>query len=103
MSLPILWMSAKKVGVTNGNTCKGKYVTLLPSPQLSKKATEADTFKDFPTSVRKTADDCNISIFTKEGIAVYREEDILITCKGAAILSGKQDKHGQYKILLTQN
>ena len=69
IGLPILRISAKKVGVANGNTCKGQYVTALPFPQLSTKAAEADTFNDFPTSlmsVGKTADDGNISIFTKE-------------------------------------
>jgi hypothetical protein len=40
-------------------------------------------------SVGKTADDGNIYIFTKEGVSVYKEEDVLITCKGKAILIGK--------------
>ncbi len=44
-----LRISARKVGVANADTCKGKYVTALPFSQLSKKATEADTFKDVPT------------------------------------------------------
>jgi hypothetical protein len=34
---PILRISAKKVGVANGDTCKGKYATALPFPQLKKK------------------------------------------------------------------
>jgi hypothetical protein len=74
--------------MANGSTYKGQYVTALPFPQLSTKAAEADTFNDFPTSlmsVGKTADDGNISIFTKEGVSVYKEEDVLITCKGEAI------------------
>jgi hypothetical protein len=71
-----------------------QYATALPFPQLSTKAkaAEADTFNDFPTSlmsIGKTADDGNISIFTKEGVSVYKEEDVLITCKGEAILIGK--------------
>ncbi len=92
VGLPILRILAKKVGMANGSTCKGQYVTALPFPQLSPKAAEADTFNDFPTllmSVGKTADDGNIPIFTKEGVAVYKEEDVLITCKGKAILIGK--------------
>ena len=71
MGLPILRISAKKVGVANGGTSRGKYVTELPFPQLSKKAAEADTFDEFPTSlmsVGKTSDDGNVSIFTKEGV-----------------------------------
>jgi len=92
--------------VANGSTCKGKYVTALPFPQLSTKAAEADTFNDFQTSLMsagKTADDGNISMFTKEGISVYKEEDVLITCKGEAILIGKRDERGRYRIPLVQN
>jgi hypothetical protein len=106
VGLPILRISAKKVGVANGSTCKGQYVTALPSPQLSTKAAEADTFNDFPTSlmsVGKTADNGNISIFTKEGVSVYKEEDVLLTCKGEAILIGKRDEWGRYRIPLVQN
>ena len=106
VGLPILRISAEKVGVANGSTCKGQYVTALPFPQLSPKAAEADTFNDFPTSlmsVGKTADNGNISIFTKEGVTVYKEEDVLITCKGKAILICKRDKRGRYRIPLVQN
>ncbi len=84
VGLPILKISAKKVGVVNGDMCNGQYVTALPFPQLSKQAAEADTFNDFPTSlmsVRKTADDGSNFFFTKEGVSVYKEEDVLITCK----------------------
>ena len=42
LGLPILRISAKKVGVANGDTCRGKYVTVLPFPQLSKEAAEAE-------------------------------------------------------------
>jgi len=54
-------------------------------------------------SVRKTADDGNISIFTKEGVGVYKEEGVLIACKGKAILIGKQEERGRYRIPLEQN
>ena len=90
-----LWLIrilAKKAGMANGSTCKGQYVTALPFPQIFPKAADADTFDDFLASlmsVGKTADDCNISIFTKEGVKVYKEEDVLITCKGKANLIGK--------------
>ena len=43
--LPILRVSAKKVGVENGGACNGRYITKLPFIQLSNKAVEADTFK----------------------------------------------------------
>jgi hypothetical protein len=92
VGLPIRRILAKKFSVVNGSTCKGQYVTALPILQLSTKAVEADTFNDFPTSlmsVGKTADDGNISIFTLEGVSVNKEEDVLITCKGEAILIGK--------------
>ena len=50
----------------------------------------------------KTSDDGNVSIFTKKGVTVHREEDFLITCKGAPILIGKRDEHGRYRIPLVQ-
>jgi hypothetical protein len=37
-------------------------------------------------SIGKTLDDGTISVFTKEGVNVFKEEDILITCKGKPIL-----------------
>ena len=69
------------------------------------KAAEADTFEEFPTSlmsVSKKADDGNVSIFTKEGVIVTKEEDVLITCKRKPILVGKLDEHGRYHVPLTQ-
>ena len=68
LGLPILRVSAKKVGVADGGACNGKYVTKLPLPKLSNRAAEADTFEEFPTSlmsVGKKADDGNVSIFAK--------------------------------------
>jgi len=80
-------------------------VTQLPFRQLSAQATQADTFQDFATfliSVGKTADDGTVSVFTKEGINLFKEEDVLITCKGKPILIGVRDSHGQYQIPLVQ-
>ena len=45
LGLPILRVSAKKVGVANDGACNGEYATKLPFPHLSNKATDADTFK----------------------------------------------------------
>jgi hypothetical protein len=45
-------------------------------------------------SVGKTSDDSTISIFTKTGVTVHKEEDVLIRCKGAPLLIGVRDKHG---------
>ena len=53
-------------------------------------------------SVGKTANDGTISVFTKTGVMVYKEQDVLITCKGKPILIGVQDKRGQYQIPLMQ-
>ena len=89
--------SASMVGVATGGTSKAKYVTQLPVQQLSAQAIQADTFQDFPTSLMslgKTADDGTVSVFTKEGINVFKEEDVLITCKGEPILIGVRNSHG---------
>ena len=91
-------ISDRKVGVANGGACNGKYVSSLPFPQLYIKAAEADTFKEFPTSlmsVGKTADDANVSIFTKYGVTVYKEEDMLIKCQINTILICKRDERGR--------
>ena len=103
--LPILRTSTRKVGVANGGTSKAKYVTQLPFRQLSAQAMQADTFQDFPTSLRsvgKTANDGTVSVFTKEGINVFKIEDVLITCKGEPILIRVRDSLGRYQIPLMQ-
>ena len=85
LGLPILRRSRKRVGVANGGTSKGKHVTRLPFKQMSDETTEADTFEEFETSlmsVGKTADDGNVSVFTERDVKVYKEADVLITCKG---------------------
>jgi hypothetical protein len=103
--LPILRPSTQKVGVANGGTSNMKYVTQLPFRQLSAQSRQADTFQDFPNSlmsVGKTANEGTVSVFTKDGVNVFKEEDILITCKGEPILIGVRDGHGQYQIPLMQ-
>ena len=83
------------VGVANGRVSGGKYVTKLSIKQLSRKAVEADTFQDFPTSlmsVGKTRDGSTISIYTRDGVTVHKEQDVLIACKGASIIIGIRDK-----------
>jgi hypothetical protein len=94
--LPILRRSTKRVGVANGGVSEAQHVTQLPFKQLSEKAKAADTFSDFPNSlmsVGKTADDGTVSIFTKDGVTVHKEEDVLITCKGQPILIGVTAYH----------
>ena len=103
--LPILRASNKRVAVANGATSKAKNVTQLPFVGLSQKASQADTFDDFPTSlmsVRWTADDGMVSIFTNEGVTVHKEQDVLITCKGKPILIGVRDENGRYRVPLMQ-
>jgi hypothetical protein len=103
--MPILRSSSKKVEVANEGKCKAKNVTRLPLPQLSELATTADTFNNFPTSlmsVGKTSNDGTISIFTKTGVTVHKETDVLIKCKGAPLLIGVRDKHGRHRIPLIQ-
>ncbi len=103
--LPIIRKSTRWVGVANGGVSQAKFVTQLPFKDLSAQATQADTFQDFPSSlmsVGKTANDGTISIFTKDGVTVHKETDILITCKGEPIFIGVRDEQGRYQILLIQ-
>jgi hypothetical protein len=103
--LPTLRPSTQRVGVANRGTNNAKYVTQLPFQELSALLRQADTFQDFSTSlmsVGKTSDDGTVLVFTKEGVNVFKEEDILITYKGEPILIGIQDNEGQYQIPLMQ-
>ena len=105
LKLPILRTSHRRVGVANGGTSKGRHVTRLPFEQLSDKTAEADTFDEFKTSlmsVGKTSDSGNVSVFTERDVKVYKEEDVLITCKGKPILVGRRDERGRYRIPLVQ-
>jgi hypothetical protein len=52
--------------------------------------------------VGKTANDGTVSVFTKEGINVFKIEDVLITCKGEQILIRVRDSLGRYQIPLMQ-
>jgi hypothetical protein len=45
-------------------------------------------------SMGKTSDDGTISVFTKTGVNVFKEEDVLITCKGKRILIPVRDGRG---------
>jgi hypothetical protein len=103
--LPIIWKSTRQVGVANGGVSQAKFVTQLPFKDLSAQATQADTFQDFPSSLMskgKTADDGTISVFTKDGVTIHKETDVLITCKGEPILIGVRNEQGRYQIPLIQ-
>jgi hypothetical protein len=64
------------------------------SPRKQQKQTHSRMFQ-LCLSVRNTADDGNVSIFTKDSVSVYKEQDVLIACKGTAILAGKRDARRQ--------
>ncbi len=103
--LPILRPSTRMVGVANGGASQAQHITGLPFHKLSARARQADTFQDFSTwlmNVGKTSDDGTISVFTKTGVTVFKEEDVLITCKGKPILISVRDGRGQYRIPLMQ-
>ena len=51
----------------------------------------------------KTAYNGNVSIFTKYGVTVYKEEDMLITCQRKTIIIGKRYERGKLQISLTQD
>jgi hypothetical protein len=51
-------------------------------------------------SVGKKSDDGTVLVFMKEGINVFKEEYVLITCKGEPIVIGIRDNQGQYQIPL---
>jgi hypothetical protein len=53
-------------------------------------------------SVGKTSDNGTISIFTKDGVTVHKEQDVLINFKGEPILIGIRDNKGRYCIPLMQ-
>jgi hypothetical protein len=101
VGLPILRPSTKRVAVANGETSTAKHVTKLPFKHLSAKASQVDSFDEFPSSlmsVGKLSDNGTVSIFTKDGVTVHKEQDVLITCQGNPILIGIQDEHGRYRI-----
>ena len=103
--LPILRKSNKRVQSASKNISSGINVTRLPIPNLPTKATTADTFNNWSSnllSVGRVAEADTISVFTKRGVKVYKEHDVLITCKGEPILIGKRDAKGQYRIPLVQ-
>jgi hypothetical protein len=103
--LPIIQKSTRRVDVANGGVSQAKLATRLPFKALSARATQADTFQDFPSSLMsmgKTADDGTISIFTKDGVSIHKETDVLITCKGEPILIGVRDERGRNRIPLIQ-
>ena len=101
--LPILHPSTKRVMVANREKSKGQHVTSLPFPLLSLKARHADTFNKFPTSlmsIGKTADDGTISIFTKDGVTVHDEKDVLITCNKKLLFKVRPALVGTPKLIV---
>ena len=54
-------------------------------------------------SLVKTADDGNVSIFTKEGVTVYKGKDALLICQRNPNNIVKRYEHGSYRIPLNQD
>ena len=87
---------AKERKVCDGNTNPGIV-------QASSRGRHLRLFPKSLVSVGKTNNDGNVSIFTKTGVTVHKEEDVMITCKGAPIMIGKRDERGRYRISLMQH
>ena len=105
VGLPILRKSTKRVQSASKNVSKGVNQTRLPIPNLPQQTTKADTFNDWSCnllSVGKVSDANTVSVFNKNGVQVYKEEDVLITYKNKPILVGKRDSRGRYRIPLVQ-
>jgi hypothetical protein len=105
-NLPILRPSTKRVGVANGGTSEATHETEVPIAKLSRRAKQADTFHDFPQSllsVGTVADNNTVLIFTKDGVTVHHESDVLIKCRGEPILIGVRDTNGRYRVPLVQS
>jgi hypothetical protein len=46
-------------------------------------------------SMGKTLDNGTVSVFMEEGVNVFKEEDVLMTCKQEPNLIRIQENHGQ--------
>ena len=103
--LKVIRKSTKRLLVADRHVNKGKQQVELPFKGLSISAWTSDTFERFRESlmsVGKVNKNGNISIFTKDNITVYKEVDVLITCKGKPILVGIHDENEWYRIPLDQ-
>ena len=54
-------------------------------------------------SVGKTSENGNVYIFTRVGVNIHKEEDVLITCQNKPIVIDKRYEQGRYQIPLTQD
>ena len=80
--------STKQVLVADGHVNNGAKEVELPFKGLSTKSRTGDTFEKIRESLMsmgKVNNDGNISSFTKDDVTVYKEEAILMTCKGQPI------------------
>ena len=64
---------------------------------ISSIAAHTDTFTDFPSSLLSVG-----HISTKDGVTVYNDQDVLITCLGKPILIRVHKQHGWYHIPFIQ-
>lgn len=84
----------------------GNHERVLPLCNISPPAAQADSFIDFSNSLisfSHLADNNTISIFTKIGLSVHKEQDVLITCQGKPILIGVHNEYGCYHVPLVKH
>lgn len=52
--------------------------------------------------ISKVVDNENTAIIDRQGVMVYKDEDILILVKDKPVMVGKRENHGWFKIPLVQ-
>ena len=100
LNLPIKEYSTKEVFVANGSVMQGKHATKLPLKGLSPEARVEYSFIFFHSTLissSKVVDDGNTAILDRQGVKVYKDEDVLILVKGKPVMIGKRDSHRQFK------
>lgn len=95
----------KPVSVVNGYIEQGKDASKPPLEGLSHKAKAGDSFVLVHTTLissNKVVDNSNTSILDRQGVKVYKDEDILILVKGKPVMVGKYDRNGCFKKPIVQ-
>jgi hypothetical protein len=83
---------------------RNEWVLQIAAP-AAPRTKQAYTFHDFPQSllsVGPIANDNTVSLFTKDGVTVHHENDVLITCRGEPIFISVRDDNGRYCVPLVQ-
>ena len=107
LNMPILRPSTKRVAVANGKVEHGVHRTVLPLPDsIPSEIRQGDSFNSFTNtllSVGRMANAGYTSIFTKHGVQVIKDEDVLIRLQGKPVMIGIRDENGRFKIPLVAN